>query len=66
MMAASSSSMQDVNLRGMTVYSISLVTFTLGASPVFLRMYVRLKHYITGWDDYTICAAVENSYRLFS
>ena len=57
-MAASSPPTQDSNLRGMTVSSISLVTFVLGANLVFLRMYVRMKRRITGWDDYTICVAL--------
>ena len=49
---------QDSNLRGMAVSSISLVTFAVGANLVFLRMYVRMKRHITGWDDYTICLAL--------
>ena len=49
---------QDSNLRGMAVSSISLVTFAIGANLVFLRMYVRMKRHITGWDDYTICLAL--------
>lgn len=57
-MAASSSSVQDNNIRGMTVSSISLVTFTIGANLVFLRMHVRIKRHIIGWDDYTICVAL--------
>ncbi len=56
-MDASLSSVQDDNLRGMAVSSISLVTFAIGANVVFLRMYVRIKRRITGWDDYTICVA---------
>lgn len=60
-MAALSPPMQDSNLRGMTVSSISLVTFTIGANVAFLRMYVRTKRHITGWDDYTICVALVNS-----
>ena len=56
-MDASLSSVQDDNLRGMAVSSISLVTFAIGANVVFLRMYVRIKRHITGWDDYTICVA---------
>lgn len=61
-MAASLSSTQDSNLRGMAVSSISLVTFAIGANLVFLRMYVRIKRHITGWDDYTICVALVVSY----
>lgn len=57
-MAASLPSTQDSNLRGMAVSSISLVTFAIGANLVFLRMYVRIKRHITGWDDYTICVAL--------
>ena len=60
-MAAPSPLTQDSNLRGMTVSSISLVTFAIGANLVFLRMYVRMKRHITGWDDYTICVALVNS-----
>ena len=59
-MAASSPPTQDSNLRGMSVSSISLVTFAIGANIVFLRMYVRMKRHITGWDDYTICVALVN------
>lgn len=57
-MATPSPPVQDSNLRGMTVSSISLVTFAIGANLVFLRMYVRMKRRITGWDDYTICVAL--------
>ena len=60
-MAAPSPPVQDINLRGMTVSSISLVTFAIGANLVFLRMYVRTKLHVTGWDDYTICVALVNS-----
>lgn len=60
-MAASLPPTQDGNLRGMTVSSISLVTFAIGANIVFLRMYVRMKRHVTGWDDYTICIALVNS-----
>lgn len=60
-MAAPSPPTQDSNLRGMTVSTISLVTFAIGANLVFLRMYVRMKRHITGWDDYTICVALVNS-----
>ena len=60
-MAALSPPVQGTNLRGMTVSSFSLVTFAIGANLVFLRMYVRIKRHITGWDDYTICVALVNS-----
>ena len=60
-MAALSSPTQDINLRGMTVSSISLVTFAIAANLVFLRMYVRKKRHITCWDDYTIFVALVNS-----
>lgn len=60
-MAIPPSPTQDSNLRGMTVSSISLVTFAVGANLVFLRMYVRIKRHVTGWDDYTICVALVNS-----
>ncbi|KAL8952924.1 MAG: hypothetical protein Q9222_001183 [Ikaeria aurantiellina] len=46
------------NLRGITVLSISLVTFAVAAHLVLLRMYVRMKRHITGADDYTICLAL--------
>ena len=46
----------------MAVSSISLVTFAVGANLVFLRMYVRMKRHITGWDDYTICVALVNAF----
>ena len=59
-MEAPLSSVQDINLRGMTVSSISLITFAIGANVVFLRMYIRIKRHITGWDDYTICVALVN------
>lgn len=45
----------------MTVSSISLVTFTVAANLVFLRMYVRIRRHKTGWDDYTICIALVSS-----
>ena len=61
-MAAPPSIVQDSNLRGMAVSSISLVTFTLAANLVLLRMYVRIKRHITGWDDYTICVALVDSF----
>ncbi|KAL8682688.1 MAG: hypothetical protein Q9186_001284 [Xanthomendoza sp. 1 TL-2023] len=57
-MAAPSPPTQDSNLRGMTVSSISLITFATGANLVMLRMYVRMKRHVTGWDDYTICVAL--------
>ncbi|KAM0801139.1 hypothetical protein BDR22DRAFT_888807 [Usnea florida] len=57
-MAAPSPPTQDINLRGMTVSSISLVTLVVGANLVFLRMYVRMKRHVTGWDDYIICVAL--------
>lgn len=60
-MAAPPQPAQDINFRGMTVLSISLVTFAISANLVFLRMYVRIKRHITGWDDYTICAALVSS-----
>lgn len=60
-MAASSPPTQDSNLRGMAVSSISLITFAVGANLVFLRMYIRIKRNVTGWDDYTICVALVNS-----
>lgn len=56
-MAAVPPSAQEI-LRGLTVSSISLVTFTIGALLVFMRMYVRNKRRITGWDEYTICVAL--------
>ena len=59
-MAAPSPPTQETNLRGMTVSSISLVTLTVGANLVFLRMYVRIKRHVTGWDDYAICVALVN------
>ena len=59
-MEASLSSVQDISLRGMAVSSISLITFAIGANVVFLRMYIRIKRHITGWDDYTICVALVN------
>ena len=59
-MEAPLSSVQDINLRGMTVSSISLITFAIGANVVFLRMYIRIKRHITAWDDYTICVALVN------
>ena len=52
---------QDSNLRGMTVSSISLVTFSVAAILVYLRMHVRTKRHKSGWDDYTICVALMNS-----
>ena len=57
-MAAPSPPVQDSNLRGMTVLSISLVSFAISANLVFLRMFVRLKRHITGADDYAICVAL--------
>ena len=60
MMVTLSPPAQGTNLRGMTVSSFSLVTFAIGANLVFLRMYVRIKRHITGWDDYTICVALVN------
>ena len=60
-MEASSPPAQDSNLRGMAVSSISLITFAVGANLVFLRIYVRMKRHIIGWDDYTICVALVNS-----
>ena len=60
-MATPSPPTQDSNLRGMAVSSISLVTFAIGANLVFLRMYVRMKRHVTGWDDYTICVALVNA-----
>ena len=45
----------------MAVSSLSLVTFTIAANLVLLRMYVRSKRRIIGWDDYTICVALVNS-----
>ncbi|KAL8752901.1 MAG: hypothetical protein Q9199_005418, partial [Rusavskia elegans] len=57
-MAAPAPPTQDSNLRGMAILSISLVTLTVGANLVCLRMYVRMKRHITGWDDYTICIAL--------
>ena len=64
-MTAPPSMAQDNNLRGMAVSSVSLVTFTIGANLVLLRMYVRIKRGITGWDDYTICIALVNSSLIF-
>ena len=61
-MAAPPSIVQDNNLRGMAVSSISLVTFTIGANLVILRMYVRIRRHIIGWDDYTICVALVDSF----
>ena len=46
----------------MAVSSISLVTFAIGANLVLLRMFVRLKRHVTGWDDYTICIALVNAF----
>lgn len=60
-MAAPAPPTQDSNLRGMAVLSISSVTFAVGANLVCLRMYVRMKRHITGWDDYTICIALVNT-----
>ncbi|KAI4085851.1 MAG: hypothetical protein LQ348_007451 [Seirophora lacunosa] len=57
-MAAPSIPKQNSNVRGMTISSISLVTFTVAANLVFLRMYVRIRRHKTGWDDYTICIAL--------
>lgn len=57
-MKTSPSSVQDSNSRGMAVSSISLVGFTIGANLVLLRMYIRIKRHITGWDDYAICVAL--------
>ena len=57
-MAAPPLPTQDINLRGMTVSSISLITFAVGTNIVFLRMYIRMKRHVTGWDDYTICVAL--------
>ena len=65
-MAAPPPSIQDNNLRGMAVSSISLVTFTIGANLVLLRMYVRVKRHITGWDDYTICVALVYSFPILT
>ena len=48
----------DEELRGLTLSSISLVAFTIGAVLVFLRMYVRMRRHIIGWDDYLICMAL--------
>ena len=59
-MAAPAPPAQDSNLRGMAMSSISLVTLAVGANLVFLRMYVRMKRHITGWDDYSICIALVN------
>lgn len=56
-MTDSPSSVRDV-LRGATLSSISLVTFTIGAALVLLRMYVRVRGHNTGWDDYLICVAL--------
>lgn len=64
-MAAPAPPTQDSNLRGMAVSSISSVTFAVGANLVCLRMYVRMKRHITGWDDYTICVALVNTPSLF-
>ena len=61
-MAAPPSIVLDINLRGMAVSSISLVTFTFATNLVLLRMYVRIKRHITGWDDYTICVALVDSF----
>lgn len=62
-MALPQSSVID-ELRGLTFASLSLVTFTIGAILVSLRMYVRISRRITGWDDYTICVAcVTSPYR---
>ena len=61
-MAGPPSIVQDNNLRGMDVSSISLVTFTIGANLVLLRMHVRTKRHIIGWDDYTICVALVGSF----
>lgn len=58
------SAKQDGNLRGMAVSSISLVTFVIGANIVCLRMYIRVRRHITGWDDYTTCVALVGSHRL--
>ena len=65
-MTTTPSSVQDNNLRGMAVSSISLVTFTIGANLVLLRMYVRTNRHITGWDDYAICVALVNPLSIFT
>ena len=50
-------SVSDV-LREMTLSSVSLVTFTIAAVFVCLRVYVRIRRRVTGWDDYLICVAL--------
>ena len=45
-------------LRGLTLVSLSMATFTIATLLVCLRMYVRMTRCITGWDDHLICVAV--------
>lgn len=52
----------DNNLRGMAISAIYWMTFTITANLALLRMYVRTKRHITGWNDYTICVALVDSF----